>query len=426
MMRSPVFKVVPGLVVALSLSTSAVAYPTEDAVEARVLIVGVHAPNVQATIDIAADGDVVEIPAGVWSGPVLVDRAIVLRGTGGEIDGRGKGTVVKITAPEAIIENITIQGSGSNLSGVPPDSCVHVDVKAEGAIVRGNTLQNCSFGIWVHNTRDVTVSKNRIIGPEKGHRSNRGNGIQLFDSRNLVVKGNHITGGRDGIYISATRESLIANNRMERTRYGVHYMFSYTNVLRANEALGNDSGFALMQSHHLTIVDNVASDNKRNGILIRDARNSTITGSTLERNGEGLFFYGSNDNLIADNRIAHNDVGARIWAGSVNNRVTRNAFIGNRRQIFYSGLSDLHWGIDDPGNLWGDYLGWDQDGDGIGDRPYRVDSFTTNLLHRFPAVALLLRSPSLELLGHMEQRLPLLRVPTVIDHAPLIAQERTP
>ena len=53
------------------------------------------------------------------------------------------------------------------------------------------------------------------------------------------------------------------------------------------------------------------------------------------------------------------------------------------------------------GNRWGDYIGWDQDGDGIGDRPHRVESFKARLLYQYPAVALLLRSPALEMLSHL-------------------------
>ena len=60
---------------------------------------------------------------------------------------------------------------------------------------------------------------------------------------------------------------------------------------------------------------------------------------------------------------------------------------GNRRHIFYVGTSDLEWGLEQAGNYWSDYLGWDQDGDGLGDRPYRIDNFTNSLVYRYPASA---------------------------------------
>jgi nitrous oxidase accessory protein len=173
-----------------------------------------------------------------------------------------------------------------------------------------------------------------------------------------------------------------------------------------------------MQSRDLTVVGNTAINNERQGLLFRDAQNCEIRGNRLEHNGQGMFFYSSTDNVIEDNRVAHNDIGLKIWAGSLRNRVVGNTIVGNRQQIFYVAATDLIWGEDGEGNYWSDYLGWDQDGDGVGDRAHRVDSFTASLFFRYPAAALLLRSPALELLRHLERGLPLLHVPTVIDLAP--------
>jgi nitrous oxidase accessory protein len=93
---------------------------------------------------------------------------------------------------------------------------------------------------------------------------------------------------------------------------------------------------------------------------------------------------------------------------------------GNRQQVFYVGAEDQIWGEGGRGNRWGDYLGWDQDGDGIGDRPYRVNGLKASLLYRYPAVVLLLRSPALEALFHMAERLPILSTPTIVDVSPLV------
>ncbi len=39
---------------------------------------------------------------------------------------------------------------------------------------------------------------------------------------------------RDGIYVSATENSLIEANLGEQVRFGVHYMYSYDNEVRDN------------------------------------------------------------------------------------------------------------------------------------------------------------------------------------------------
>ena len=391
---------------------------------ARVLVVGRDAATITATIAMAQEGDVVEVPTGTYREHVVVDRTITLRGTGGIIDGDGQGTALRVMAPAAIIDNLEVQNSGGDLGG--PDCCIYVDDAADGTVIRNNVVRDCAFGIWIHHADRTKVLNNRVTGRPHRRNADRGNGIHLFDSSYLEVVGNDVRDARDGIYVSATDDSLIADNRTNHQRYGIHYMYSQRNTLRGNTASDNNGGMALMQSRNLVVEDNVAEHNVEHGLLFRDAQYCEIRRNRIVENGQGMFFFSSTDNRIEENYLAHNDVGAKIWAGSLRNVVTRNAFVGNRQQVFFVSASDLVWGDEGAGNYWSDYMGWDQDGDGLGDRPYRVDSFTANLVYRYPAAVVLMRSPALELLTHLERNMPLLRVPTVVDRAPLMFYPRQP
>jgi nitrous oxidase accessory protein len=386
---------------------------------AATLTPGGDLPDLQAVVDAAAPGDVVLVPPGEWKGPLHVDIPLTLRGAGGHLTGDDEGTVLFVEAPHVVIENLHITGSGEDLSA--DDSCLRVEPAGAGVVVRDNVFTECAFGIWLHEVHEGAVERNHVEGKPLAHPTNRGNGIHLFDSKSLMIRGNYTARARDGIYISATEESLIVDNVAEYQRYGVHYMYSYDNTLRGNISRHNKNGYALMESKRLHVVRNVAEFNEHHGLLFRDAEHCLIEHNRLERNGEGLFFFSSVENIIVDNRVAHNEVGAKIWAGSKRNEISRNNFIGNRKQVMYVSTQDQHWGQGRDGNYWSDYFGWDQDGDGVGDRPYRLDSFTSNLTYRFPAAVLLMRSPSLEMLGHLQRRLPVFRVPTVIDHSPLAA-----
>jgi len=374
--------------------------------------------RLQQTLDQASAGDVVEVGPGEHAGPIRVDRAIVLRGAGGAIDGGGRGRVLTLAAPGIRVEGLTIHASGSDLGH--PDACLYLEPEASDAIVRDNDLYDCAFGIWVHETEGAQLIANRIRGRAEIRATDRGNGIQLHDAANLVVRGNEISGARDGIYVAATEDSLIERNRMHDLRFGVHYMYSYHNRIRANESRDNKIGFALMGSLHLVVTGNRAFDNVRNGLLFRDIQYCRIEGNRLERNGTGLFFYSSTDNEILSNEVIDNELGIKVWAGSRRNRVEGNVIRANRRQVFYVGAEDQIWGESGRGNHWSDYLGWDQDGDGIGDRPYRLNSLEANLLQSHPSVSLLLRSPALESLSRMAARMPILHTPTIVDVAPLL------
>lgn len=387
---------------------------------AAVIRVGVDAPTPQAAIAQAREGDVVELPPGTWPGPVRLDKALTLRGRGGVLDGGGVGTVLVIDAPGARIEGLDLANGGGDVGA--PDACIFITERATGALVRDSTMRGCTFGIWVHQTRHVQLLDNRIEGDTELRVADRGNGIHLFDASELVVRGNRISRARDGIYVSATEDSLIEGNLTEDQRFGIHYMYSYRNTLRGNTTRNNVIGMALMESLHLVVEENEALGNERNGILFRDVQFSEIHRNRMERNGIGMFFFSSTENSIRANRIAHNEVGLKIWAGTRRNVVEENWIVGNRQQVFYVGAEDQVWGETARGNYWGDYVGWDQDGDGVGDRPHRVDSFKAKLTYQYPAAVLLLHSPALEMLSHLSDALPLLRTPTVVDLSPVLSE----
>ena len=374
--------------------------------------------NLQQILDLAAPGDTIRI-RGDWTGNYTVSVPVTILAPHGSIDAAGNGTVLTVDAPGSVVEGLTLRGSGDDLRG--PDSGLYVSPRGYGARIQGVTIEDCAFGIWVHEAVAVRILDAEIRGRDQIHPSNRGNGIHLFDCDSVLVRGNHVVGARDGIYISATEHSLFENNLCEGQRFGIHYMFSHANTLRGNRSVDNRGGFALMESSDMLVEGNFSSGSTGHGILFRDAQRCIIRDNVLVDNAEGLFFYSSTENEITHNILRGNDVGAKIWAGSLRNRIEDNQFIGNRQQILYVSSDDLIIGEGGHGNYWSDYMGWDQDGDGIGDRPYRVDSFTANLLYRFPGSKVLMRSPALEFLSHLQSTFPLLKVSTLIDRSPLTA-----
>lgn len=378
------------------------------------IVVGENTQSVQEAVDQAVAGDKVVLPEGRWPGPVVVRDPITVVSRGGILVGN-EGTALRIESPGVALEGLVIEGSGDDLQG--PDACVYVAPGGAGTVIRDSRFTDCLFGIWLHEVRGARVVNNVVIGRPDAIAPRKGNGIHLFDSDQLEIRGNTVSGARDGIYVSATENSLIAENNVSNQRYGIHYMYSHDNIVEGNVANDNSGGLALMQSRGLTVRGNVAKNNRRHGILFRDAQYCEITGNRVEGNAEGLFFFSSLDNTIVGNVIASNQIGARVWAGTERNDIHDNAFVANRQQVFYVASEDQYWGP----NYWSDYLGWDQDADGHGDRPYRNDAFMAQLLHRYPQAVLLLNSPTLELLGQLQSRLPALRVPTVIDERPLLS-----
>jgi nitrous oxidase accessory protein len=381
--------------------------------------VGADAASVQEAVDAAAPGDTILLPPGDWPGPVVLDRPLTLSSEGGPeqggtLVGDGDGHVLVVDAPGARVVGLSLRRSG--VDRVREDACILV--RGADALVQGNRMRECLYGIAVRETTGAQVLDNEVDGRPDIRPADRGNGIHLFGSTHLVVRGNTVRQSRDGIYVSATHDSRIEDNDASEQRYGIHYMWAHRNVVTGNHTHHNNGGIALMESRDLVVVGNEASDNRRHGILFRDVERCRIEANRVERNTEGMFFFGALDNTIRGNRIAGNQIGARIWTGNERNRIADNDFVGNRSQVLYVSLRDEVWEGEAGRNHWSDHLGWDQDGDGLGDRPYRVDSLLAGLLYRAPAAVLLLSSPTLELLRQAQALLPALRVPTITDTQP--------
>ncbi|MBX7190609.1 MAG: nitrous oxide reductase family maturation protein NosD [Sandaracinaceae bacterium] len=414
------------VIAATGLAASALA--TAAPAEARVWTLGVDAPSLEAALAAAADGDEIRIPPGQWRGGVRVTRSVTLRGEeGAVVDGQGEGTVLEILAPLVVIEGLEVRGSGNGMENprTNVDACLWSSPAADGLEVRNSRFPDCLFGIYVQQSDRAQIVGNEVHGRPTLREVDRGNGIHLFDASHVVVEGNVIDGTRDGLYISATDDSRIIGNRIHHVRYAVHYMWSHRNHLEDNEATDSLAGFALMQSHDLVVVGNRMARNRRAGLLARDGQRSVYRHNDIVANGTGIFVYNSIREHFEENLVAHNDIGMRIWGAlAVDDVFARNSLIGNAQQIFYFGNRDMRWGEPTEGNHFSDYLGWDQDHDGVGERPYRVDSLTSNLIYRFPAAALLLRSPALELLAHLQDGLPMFRVATVTDTAPITEPTR--
>ncbi|NIP42086.1 MAG: copper-binding protein, partial [Gammaproteobacteria bacterium] len=65
---------------------------------------------------------------------------------------------------------------------------------------------------------------------------------------------------------------------------------------------------------------------------------------------------------------------------SEDNTLYENNFIQNRVQVKYVATRRQEWSHNGIGNYWSDYLGWDMNADGIGDRPYEPNDGVDRML----------------------------------------------
>ncbi len=376
-------------------------------------------PTIGSAISAANRGDSIHLAAGLFKENITLDKALTLLGSPDNrsiIDGSGKGTVITVTSPNAHISGVAVRNSGDIIED--SDACIYATKEATNIKLVGNSLSRCAFGIWVNGSHNPLIANNRVTGYQKRLISDRGNGIHIWNIKNGQIKGNHVFGVRDGIYLSNTSASSIEDNIMDSVRFGIHYMYNDNNKITGNVTCNSTVGQAMMFSKRLVISNNAVINNRDHGMLLRAIFDSKISGNIAYGNNRGFFINDSDFNEMTGNWIENNAVGIAVMAGAENTRVLGNNFVSNPVQVLFTWRFSLHWSDKERGNYWSDYLGWDYNSDGIGDKIYYASNQMDHLMYRHPKMRLLALSPVIQLLQSLETRFPVLRSASVIDEKP--------
>lgn len=372
--------------------------------------------SIAIVVQAARAGDTVEIERGDYIERIVIDKPLTLRGRDRPtISGGGSGDVIRVRSLDVVIEGIIVRDSGADLTA--QNAGIYIEPGAHRAVVRDSDIVYALFGLWIEGVNDVVIERNLITGMRDVQSAQRGNGIQLYDTRRAQILDNRISFTRDGIYVDVSHDALFRGNRMHHLRYGTHYMNSYRNVWEHNESYLNRSGLALMEVRDQVVRHNVAWGNQDHGIMLRTIQDSVVEHNVVARNGKGFFVYDAEYNTLRNNLVVGNRIGMHLWAGSYRNEVDGNDFIDNQEQLRYVASRDQAWGARE-GNYWSNYAGFDRDGDGYGDLPYVANDVVDRLVWRLPYVKLMLHSPAVQALGLAARQFPLLRAPSVTDARP--------
>ena len=364
----------------------------------------------------ASPGDVVEVKRGMYRVNLLIDKPLTLRGLDRPtLSGGNEGDTIRVTSPDVVIEGLIVRDSGDSLKH--QNAGIYLYPGAHRAIVRRCDLTYNLFGLWIEKANDVLIEHNTITGKREYGSSQRGNGIQLYNTKGARIFHNNISFVRDALYVDVSHHAVFRGNRLHHSRYGTHYMNSYHNLWEDNDSHYNRGALARMEVRDQVVRGNRAWGNSDHGIMLRTLQDSVIEDNIVAGNSRGFFIYDVEYIKLNRNLVVDNVVGVHLAAGSTRNEVEGNDFISNREQVRYVGARDERWGTQ-GGNHWSNYVGWDRDGDGRGDVPYEANDMVDRLTWRYPAIKLLLASPAVQALRLVGQQFPVLRVPSVVDPHP--------
>ena len=396
------------------------------AVVAAILLVSASGPyaSISEALAEAQPGDTILVRGGVHPA-LVIDKSVTIRGEAGAvIDGGGIGDVVTIDAPGVVLEGFELRKSGT----VMYEEHAGVTVLQPDVVVRNNTIHDVLFGIYVKQGDNALIEGNHVVGYDFDVHS-RGDGLRAWYSNGAQFIDNHVEQTRD-VILWFSNDAVVEGNVITDGRYGLHFMYDDRMVVRGNEVRDNSVGMFLMYSSNVTVDNNLIADSfgpSGYGIGLKEIANLEVTDNVILRNRIGVSFdtvpHGQDAFAsFTGNLVAFNHAGMSFQPSTERVELVTNSFDRNGTQIEIRGGGDLEgnvWNFE-QGNYWSDYVGYDADGDGVGDLPYEPQSLFESMRDENPVLALFNYGPAALAVDFAARAVPNLRPsPKVVDGAPL-------
>lgn len=369
--------------------------------------------DLAAALAQAEPGATIVVPAGVYPGPLTIDKAVTLEGDDWPvIQGTLHGDVITVNAPNVTLRGLVIRGSGDSLDM----ENAGVTGLAPRLTVEQNRLEDVLFGVYLREAPN-SIIRNNLVASKRLELGRRGDGIRVWYSAGTLVEGNEIHDSRD-LIMWFSPDSIVRNNVVTGGRYGLHFMFSDNQLVEGNTVHHNSVGAFLMYGRGLTLRNNLFYENhgpSGYGIGLKEVDDIVAEGNRFVANRIGLYVDNSPHEPdatvhFAHNLFAYNEVGLQLLPLVKRNSYTANLFLENGEQMAIVGggaLQENRWSVDGVGNYWSDYVGFDANRDGIGDLPYHSQSLYEDLMESHPALRLFQLSPAADALDFAAAAFPI-------------------
>lgn len=378
--------------------------------------------DLQAVIDRTDPGVSLCLARGSYRGPLRLHRRVRIWGPrDAVIRSAGEGTTIEIEADGAVLEGLTVDGSGGRFDTL--DAAVHV--VADDVRVEGLRVQNAVFGLLVEKSNRAAIIDNVVQGPDEGPLGLRGDGIRLWETRDSEIRGNELIGSRDMVIWYSSHNRLIGNT-VVRSRYGTHFMYSHDNVVVGNRYVDNVVGIFIMYSRNVTLRDNLlarSSGPGGMGLGMKESGNLTVSDNAFIANTKAVYMDTTplepdDFNVFENNAFFHSEVAILMHSSEKRNAFLGNTFVSNHSQLQVEGGGNA-LAVDWRGNSFDDYAGYDMDHDGYGDIPYVLRRLSSQLQSKYPQLRFFRGSITLDLLDAISSLFPMMKPETtLIDPRP--------
>ncbi|WP_041580809.1 right-handed parallel beta-helix repeat-containing protein [Bacillus sp. 1NLA3E] len=343
--------------------------------------------SVQDLIDQAKDGGTVEIPSGTYKESININKPVTVIGAENvTIISDGKTPAIKIKNKGASVKNIRIENKSAETA---------IFISGSNHLINNVTIKTAGYGIQLNEANKIEIDGVKISGTTD-EKHGQQNGIDLFRSKDNLIKNNSITTVKDGIYVDTSTGNTITGNKVSYSRYGLHFMFTQGNTVKGNTFSQNLTGSMIMGSHNEVYSENYLLKNRQNvnsqGLYLYDVQDTMIQNNYIRDNRIGIMIDNSFTNSILHNDVQGNAIGI-IFKQSTKNRITRNDFQINVITILTYGGDSKNNKLYE--NYWDSQMGLDGNGDGFSDLAVVADPYFMRIMDKNSAYQLLFQSPGM-------------------------------
>lgn len=367
-------------------------------------------------------GDVLNLTPGRYVGPWEIAIAdVVIRGAGATLVSQGEGSTLVLAAPGIRVEGLSVDGSGPVDDLYTPDAAYWL-FDCVACVLDGVSSVNARSAVRAEGSWAAQVTGASFVGAEGSP------AITVFDSPGFGLEYTVVNGFLDGIYIEKSDSaSVIGSEFVGAGRYALHVMFSRDTLLEGNTVRGGRVGSAAMYGRGVIVRGNRFEGHVGPlafGLLLQELEEAVVVGNQFEGNTVSMLVVSAPDVRVEANEVSGSGFGMlvqRTRSGPVSAVVVE----GNR---FRGNVSDI--AVDDPdaalrvhGNQFEAASRLDMDGDGVSDVPHLPSSSFDMLASRQPDLSLFALSPGVILWQTAEASVPALRLATLQDASPLLTAD---
>ncbi|MFW9881312.1 MAG: NosD domain-containing protein [Candidatus Thorarchaeota archaeon] len=161
-------------------------------------------------------------------------------------------------------------------------------------------------------------------------------GIYFDNVNNSLIINNNCSNNDNGIYIEYSNNITIFENIANDNRIdGIFgYEINYVNITK-NTLNNNDDGICVNICNFSYFIENIANGNSQKGIYLEESFNNTISGNSVNNNDNGIFlWYFCYNNVISGNTANGNFDGIHLEDSDFNKIIENTVNDNNRAGIY--------------------------------------------------------------------------------------------